>query len=93
MTARRHCPACGAVLVSDPPGAPLSCRGCDWRLITLEEWRGLSPFEQGYACYMQAAWPTSPLAEENHYAEGTPEWAEFCRGEECGMLEAQDGEE
>lgn len=89
-----HCPACGAGLVSEPAGAPLSCRGCDWRLIMLSEWRMLKPFHQGFALYMQASWPTSPLAKEkNPYVEGTLKWTAFRQGEQRAMLEAQDGEE
>lgn len=94
MTRQPSCPSCDAVLVSKPAGTPLRCRGCNWRLITLEEWLRLTPFQQGYEHYMQAAWPTSPLVNaKNHYAEGTPEWEAFCRGEQCAVNEAQDSEE
>jgi DNA-directed RNA polymerase subunit RPC12/RpoP len=69
--ARHYCPACGAGLVSEPIGAPLRCKHCGWRLVTLEAWRRLSPFQQGWTLYMQGSWPTSELAQEkNPYAEG-----------------------
>jgi hypothetical protein len=95
MTRQSYCPSCGAGLVSEPIGAPLGCKNCRWYLIGLAEWKQqLSPFEQGYTLYMQAAWPTSELAgEKNPYAEGTPEWREFCHGERRAVTEAQDGEE
>jgi hypothetical protein len=89
-----YCPACGAGLVSEPIGAPLKCKHCGWHLVTLEAWRGLPPFRQGYALYSQGNWPTSELAQEkNPYAEGTPAHAEFCHGERRAVLDAQDGEE
>lgn len=89
-----HCPACGAGLVSEPIGAPLKCKHCGWHLVTLEAWRRLPPFQQGYALYMQGNWSTSELArEKNPYAEGSPEYAEFCHGERRAVLDAQDGKE
>jgi hypothetical protein len=95
MTPDRHyCPACGAGLVSEPIGAPLRCKNCLWRLISLDAWRKMSPFQQGHLLYMQGAWPTSELAKEkNPYAEGTPEWTEFNHGERRAAIDAQDSEE
>lgn len=91
---RHYCPSCGAALVSEPVAAPLHCARCDWRLISRDEWRKLSPYRQGYVLYMQAEWPTSELTgEQNPHARSTPAWEEFCRGEYCAMLDAQDGEE
>lgn len=85
-----RCPKCGGDLAS----APLRCKNCDWRLITLAEWRTLSPFYKGYALYMQGAWPTSELAgQKNPYPSGTPDHQEFCHGERRRMLDVQDGEE
>jgi hypothetical protein len=52
-TTRHHCPACGG-LISEPIDAPLHCKHCDWHLITLKEWRELTPLQQGYAHYMQS---------------------------------------
>lgn len=91
-----YCPTCGARAASDSAGTPLRCSrsGCDWRLITLEEWRGLPPAQQGYALYMQGAWPTSEIAaEKNPYVEDSAEWSAFQQGEQRAVLEAQDGEE
>lgn len=91
---RHYCPACGAGLVSEPVGASLRCKSCGWRLVTLETWRRLSPFNQGYMLYAQEAWPTSEIAKEkNPYVEGTPAWAAFREGERRAVLDAQDGEE
>lgn len=94
MTTRNYCPSCGAGLVSEPIGAPFRCKHCGWHLITRQAWEKLSPYGQGYALYMQAAWPTSELADaKNPYAEGTSEHTEFCHGQRRAMLDAQDGEE
>jgi hypothetical protein len=88
------CPVCRGSLVSEPIGTPLHCTRCRWHLITLEIWKQLPPLQQGYAMYMQSAWPTSPLAEvTNPYAEGTPAWRAFQQGEQRGEQEAQDSEE
>jgi hypothetical protein len=83
-------PKCAARLV----GVPLRCTRCKWHLVTVDEWRELSPFEQGYTHYMQASWPTSPLkAMKNHYASGSTAWKAFQDGAHRAALEAQDGEE
>lgn len=89
-----HCPSCGAGLISEPIGSPLRCKSCRWRLFTLAEWQAMTPFRRGYAWYMQSSWPTSPLeGEKNPYVDGTPECAEFHRGERAGVAAAQDSEE
>lgn len=63
-------------------------------LVTLKEWQGMKPRAQGFVFYMQADWPGSELkGAANPYAEGTGEYAEFCTGEQMGVLEAQDSEE
>lgn len=91
---RHYCPACRAGLVSEPIGAPFKCQHCGWHLITLAEWKKLSPSGQGYALYMQASWPTSPIAnEKNPYPEGSAKWQAFCDGEQRAAMDAQDGEE
>ena len=90
MTERHYCPACGAGLVSEP----MRCKHCGWHLVTLEAWRKLPPFGQGYSMYMQGSWQTSEIADEtNPYAEGTSEWTAFRNGEQRAMLDTQDGEE
>jgi len=91
---RLYCPPCGAALVSSRSRAPLHCTRCDWRLLSRDEWRKLSPFCQGYVFYMQAEWPTSELrGEQNPHARDTSAWEEFGRGEQSAMLDVQDGEE
>ena len=92
--ARHRCPACGAGLSADPAGTPLRCWDCGWHLISLEAWRKLPPFGQGYALYMQGSWPTSQIAKEkNPYPHGTPESDAFKQGEQRATQDAQDGEE
>jgi hypothetical protein len=91
---RHCCPSCGAGLVSEPVGAPLACGRCGWHLVTLDAWKKLPPFRQGYALYMQGSWPTSEIAKEtNPYAEGTSDWTAFSEGEQRAAMAAQDGEE
>lgn len=93
-TKSHYCPSCDAGLVSEPIDTPLRCKKCGWHLITLDAWRKLPPFRQGYALYAQGSWPTSELrGKKIPYAEGTPEWAAFREGEQRATLDAQDGEE
>lgn len=90
---------CDHALVSEPNGIrgagnSFSCKHCGWQLITLEAWRKLTPFRQGYLLYMQGAWPTSEITNQpNPYKEGSDEWNAFCQGEQHAMLDAQDNEE
>jgi DNA-directed RNA polymerase subunit RPC12/RpoP len=94
MKTTHYCPPCGAALISDPPGTSLRCTHCAWRLISLAEWKQLSPFEQGFAHYMQASWPTSELkGAKNPYATHSLKWSAFQLGAERAMLGVQDGEE
>jgi len=94
MTTRHYCPACGGGLASKPAGSSLSCTRCDWRLITLAEWKKLAPFGQGYAMYMQGHWPTSALTNvTNPYAKGSRKYKAFEDGEQRAAMSAQDSEE
>jgi hypothetical protein len=94
MTVHHYCPSCGAGLVSEPIGAPLRCKHCGWHLVSLDAWRDLPPFRQGYAFYMQSSWPTSELANvKNPHEEGTVAWTAFRDGEQRAAIDAQDGEE
>lgn len=94
VTTRHYCPSCGAGLVSEPIGAPFKCKHCSWHLVSLAEWKKMSPFEQGALLYAQSSWPTSELARvKNPYTEGSPKWKKFKEGEQRAMLNAQDGEE
>lgn len=88
-----RCPACGRELDADPHAA-LSCKSCNWHLVTRAEWEALSPFQQGFTLYMQSAWPTSELrGEKNPYAANTPAWSAFQEGGHRAMLCTTDGEE
>ena len=92
---RHYCPACSNGLAADSVGVPLlPCRNCGWKLFTLAQWKKAGPYAQGFAVYMQAAWPTSELkGQTNPYAEGTAKWAAYREGEQSAMLSAEDGEE
>ena len=63
------------------------------KLLTLEEFNQLTPQAQGYAVYMQAAWPDSPLKDENPYPAGTPEHLQFNNGSFAAMIDAQDDDD
>ena len=94
MTARHYCPGCGAGLVSEPIGAPLRCKHCDWHLVSRAKWQTLTPRQQGYVLYAQGDWPTSELTDlKNPYDKGTAAWEEFREGEAYGARVAQDSEE
>lgn len=83
------CPACGRRLSDD-----LRCESCGWHLLTLREWRQLSPFQQGYVLYAQSSWAGSALrGKKNPHAEGSTAWKAFRRGEDRAVLDAQDSEE
>ena len=62
-------------------------------LLTLEEYNGLSPLEQGFASYMQSSWEESNIPGKNPYNEGTEEFEEFKDGSFRAMIVAQDFEE
>lgn len=61
-------------------------------LITLEEWKQLTPRSQGYVHYMQAEHEGSELPKESPYSEGSKEAEAFNAGAFAAMLEAQDSE-
>jgi hypothetical protein len=65
------------------------------KLITLEQYRRLSPKDQGFVIYVQAEWPDSELKEhqQNPYAVGAKEHEEWNRGQMLGMQVAQESEE
>lgn len=52
-----------------------------------------TPFAKGWCAYMFAAHPGSEIPEANPFEQGTPEHAEFERGQRAAMLQAQDSEE
>jgi hypothetical protein len=94
VTRTPYCPSCDAAIVAEPINVPLRCKHCGLHLITLEAWRKLTPFRQGYALYMQCSWPTSEISgQTNPYVENTPEWIAFRHGEQRATLATQDGEE
>jgi len=63
-------------------------------LITKAEYDTLTPSEKGYIVYWQGSRPGSELKDEkNPYPEGSPEHAEWLRGEGIAVQNAQDSEE
>ena len=66
----------------------------DVKLLTLGEYHRLEPKWQGYAQYMQGAWPGSELKNErNPYMPGSPEAEQWDAGQAHGVQVAQDSEE
>ena len=63
-------------------------------LTTLAEWRELKPRTQGYVLYMEAEHEGSELKGQTcPYEKGTPERAEWDRGQAMAVQFAQDSEE
>lgn len=63
------------------------------QFVSLEDFKLLTPYEQGYAVYMEAAWDESPLEDVCPYEESDPRRKEFARGQFAAMLVAQDSED
>lgn len=62
-------------------------------LITLAEWKALTPFEQGYALYMQEDLPGSELkGQPCPYPEGSTEREAFQGGSRRAMFAVMDEE-
>ena len=62
-------------------------------LITKAEWDRLTPKQQGYAQYMQGAWPGSELKRlKNPYKRGTDEYDQYKRGQAVAVQDAQDSD-
>lgn len=63
-------------------------------LVTLEKYKTLTPFQQGYAIYMQEALPASELKGlQNPYEVLSDNFTDWNRGNFKAMLDVQDGEE
>lgn len=62
-------------------------------LPTRADYDKASPRGKGYLQYMWAEWPRSTIPKQCPFKVGTPEYAEYCRGQEAAMLDAQDSEE
>ena len=59
------------------------------RAVTADEFRNMTPEQQGYITYMQAAWNRA-LVDKCPYRSGTPEYVQFCQGEQRAIIEVQD---
>ena len=62
-------------------------------LLTLEEYNNLKPRWQGYACYMQAKLPGSPIPDKNPYPKGSQQAREWLEGAQEAVMEAQESDE
>lgn len=63
-------------------------------LVTLEKYKTLTPFEQGFVHYMEAALPGSELKElQNPYEVLSDNFTDWNRGNFKAMIDVQDGEE
>lgn len=60
---------------------------------TRAEWDAASPYAQGYISYTYAAHPGSDIPADSPYSAGTPDHAEFERGQQAAVLAAQGSEE
>ncbi len=63
------------------------------KLTTFDEYRNLSPFQQGYLCYMQSSWPGSEIPDRCPYEDGSVQAGRWNEGTFRAMLATQDGEE
>lgn len=50
---------------------------------TRAEWDGASPYAQGYISHTYAGHPRSEIPTDSPYSAGTPEQAEFERGQQA----------
>ena len=63
-------------------------------LITLADWKALSPRQQGYILYMQEEHLGSELKGQNNpYAQGTKEHDQFVAGSQAAVNAVMDMEE
>lgn len=60
------------------------------KLITPEEYKVLTPRQQGYVTYMQAEHDGSRIPKKCPYKIGSDECKQWGVGEFAGILEAQD---
>jgi len=62
-------------------------------LPTRADYDAASPRGKGYMQYMYSEWPGSEIPKTCPFTVGTPEYAEYCRGQNAAVLDAQDSEE
>jgi hypothetical protein len=63
------------------------------QLPTRAEFDAAPPRQQCYMSYTYAAWPESTIPARCPYKVGTEERAEWNRGADAAMLDAQDGDD
>lgn len=60
--------------------------------VSAKRYARLSPYQQGYVSYMQAAW-NSEVPDENPHDDGTDDHRQWSAGNQQAMMDVQDGEE
>lgn len=70
---------------------PMKCN-CGKKHVTLEEYKNLAPYEQGYIAYIQAYHPGSELKgnDENPYPKETGAHQQWKHGNVDAMMFVQD---
>ena len=59
-------------------------------LCSLETYQTLTPEQQGYVAYMEAAWPESEISDENPYPPKSKESEGWNEGAQIAVIEVQD---
>ncbi len=65
----------------------------DTERVTKAFYDTLTPFEQGFTTYYQAAWPGAEIPSECPYPAGSKEAADFAAGEQAAIIAVMDTEE
>ena len=60
--------------------------------FTRAEYDRLNSFQQGLVSYMQAAW-NKDVPEKCYYTRGSKDWTNWHKGQERGVMIAQDGDD
>lgn len=63
------------------------------QLPTRADWDAASPRMKGYMSYTFSAWPGSEIPARCPFTVGTPEYEQWCRGQDVAVQDAQDSEE
>ena len=72
----------------------MKCKCCNLDMYSMEEYKRLTPVQQGYVIYMQAAHDGSPLRDVvNDYPKDSEEFKQWCRGSMLAVQHVVDGEE
>lgn len=58
-----------------------------------DDWDKATAFGKGYLSYTYSEWPGSTIPKKNPFQVGSRDYADFNRGSDVAMLDAQDSEE